>query len=199
MVLLLKIKRRDFFNETEFLFWCHALWKHCWNCCIFEMKLGTGMEPCTKIYFLFTFNPVNIRIRKTSLFWLCNLMTSLWKPSIRGLKYRYVATSSSSIRKRPRRRKIRRKGRGRKTWLIITSAKRVIDPSPVAFFTTHPSESSLKKEALFSAGEGADLTITASWSTRGWSHSTVSRRNKCPTVNNCVTKVQKKLGTKINE
>ena len=81
MVLLLKIKRRDFFNETEFLFWCHALWKHCWNCCIFEMKLGTGMEPCTKIYFLFTFNPVNIRIRKTSLFWLCNLMTSLWKPS----------------------------------------------------------------------------------------------------------------------
>ena len=28
------------------------------------MKHGTGMEPCTKIYFLFTFNPVNIRIRK---------------------------------------------------------------------------------------------------------------------------------------
>ena len=25
MVILLKIKRRDFFNETAFLFWCHAL------------------------------------------------------------------------------------------------------------------------------------------------------------------------------
>ena len=30
----------------------------------------------------FIFNLVYIRIRKTSLFWLYNLMTSLWKPSI---------------------------------------------------------------------------------------------------------------------
>ena len=35
-----------------------------------------------KIYFLFIFNLVYIRIRKTALFWLYNLMTSLWKPSI---------------------------------------------------------------------------------------------------------------------
>ena len=52
------------------------------NCCIFEMKLATGMETCSKIYFLFIFNLVSIRIRKTSLFWLYNLMTSLWKPNL---------------------------------------------------------------------------------------------------------------------
>ena len=28
------------------------------NCCIFEMKHATGMETCTKIYFLFIFNLV---------------------------------------------------------------------------------------------------------------------------------------------
>ena len=42
---------------------------------------ATEMETCTKIYSLFIFNLVYIRIRKTSLFWLYNLMTSLWKPS----------------------------------------------------------------------------------------------------------------------
>ena len=40
------------------------------------------METCSKISFLFSFNLVYIRIRKTSLFWLYNLMTSQWKPSI---------------------------------------------------------------------------------------------------------------------
>ena len=41
-----------FFNETAFLFWCHAQWKlGSSNCCIFEMK--RAMETCTKIYFLF--------------------------------------------------------------------------------------------------------------------------------------------------
>ena len=85
MVILKKIKSRDFFfNETAFLFWCHALWKlGSSNCCIFEMKHATGMETCSKTYFLFIFNLVWIRIRKTSLFWLYNLMTSLWKPSIK--------------------------------------------------------------------------------------------------------------------
>ena len=84
MVILLKIKRRDsFFNEPAFLFWCHALWKlGSSNCCIFEMKHATGTETCTQIYFLFIFNLVEIRISKTSLFWLYNLMTSLCKPSI---------------------------------------------------------------------------------------------------------------------
>ena len=76
-------EERLFFNETAFLFWCHALWKlGSSNCCIFEMKQATGMETCTKIYSLFIFNLVYIRIRKTSLFWVYNLMTSLWKPSI---------------------------------------------------------------------------------------------------------------------
>ena len=58
--ILLEIKRRDFFfNETAFLFWCHAQWKlGSSNCCIFEMKHDTGMETCTKIYFLFIFNLV---------------------------------------------------------------------------------------------------------------------------------------------
>ena len=72
-----------FFNETAFQFWCHALWQlGSSNCCIFEMKHTTEMETCTKIHFLFIVNLVNIRIRKTSLFWLYNLITSLWKPSI---------------------------------------------------------------------------------------------------------------------
>ena len=46
------------------------------------MKQASGLETCTKLYFLFIFNLVWIRIRKTLLFWLCNLMTSPWKPSI---------------------------------------------------------------------------------------------------------------------
>ena len=50
---------RLFFNETAFLFWCHALWKlGSSNCCIFEMKHATGMGTCSKIYFLFIFNLV---------------------------------------------------------------------------------------------------------------------------------------------
>ena len=56
-MLKIKLKRRDFFNETAFLFWCHALWKlGSSNCCIFEMKHATEMENCTTIYFLFIFN-----------------------------------------------------------------------------------------------------------------------------------------------
>ena len=52
-------EERLFFNETAFLFWCHALWKlRSSNCCIFEMKHATGMETCTKFYFLFIFNLV---------------------------------------------------------------------------------------------------------------------------------------------
>ena len=47
-------EERLFFNETAFLFWCHAPWKlGSSNCCIFEMKHSTGTETCTKIYFLF--------------------------------------------------------------------------------------------------------------------------------------------------
>ena len=80
-----KSRGETFFNETAFLFWCHALWKlGSSNCCIFEMKQATGMETCTKIYFLFIFNLVKTRIRKTSLFWVYNFMTSLWKPSIQS-------------------------------------------------------------------------------------------------------------------
>ena len=76
-------QERLFFNETAFQFWCHALWQlGSSNCCIFEMKHTTEMETCTKIHFLFIVNLVNIRIRKTSLFWLYNLMTSLWNTSI---------------------------------------------------------------------------------------------------------------------
>ena len=46
------------------------------------MKHVKEMETCAKIYFLFIFNLVYMRMRKTALFWLYNLMTSLWKPSI---------------------------------------------------------------------------------------------------------------------
>ena len=63
MVILLKIKRRDFFNDTAFLFWCHALLRlGRSNCCIFEMKHATGMEACTEINFLFILNLVYIGI-----------------------------------------------------------------------------------------------------------------------------------------
>ena len=66
-------EERFFFNEAAFLFWCHARWKlGSSNCSIFEMKHATGLETCTKIYFLFIFN-----LRETSLFWLYKLMTSL--------------------------------------------------------------------------------------------------------------------------
>ena len=90
MVILLKIKRRDFFNETAFLFWCHALWKlGSSNCCIFEMKHAMGLKTCTKINFLIIFNLVLIRIRKPRYFDFSLLMTSLWKPSIkqRAMKF----------------------------------------------------------------------------------------------------------------
>ena len=59
MAILLKIKRRDFFNKTAFLFWCHALSTlGSSNCCVFEMRHATGEETCTKIYVLFIFNLV---------------------------------------------------------------------------------------------------------------------------------------------
>ena len=76
-------EERLFFNETAFLFWCHALWKlGSSNCCIFEMKHAMGLKTCTKINFLIIFNLVLIRIRKPRYFDFSLLMTSLWKPSI---------------------------------------------------------------------------------------------------------------------
>ena len=76
MVILLKIKGRDFFQRDSISAFLSS------NCCNFQMKHVTGMETCTQIYFLFKFNLVQIKVRTTSLFWLYNLMTSLWKPSI---------------------------------------------------------------------------------------------------------------------
>ena len=52
-------EERLFLYETAFLFRCHALWKlRGSNCCIFEMRHATGLETCTKTYFLFIFNLV---------------------------------------------------------------------------------------------------------------------------------------------
>ena len=84
MVKLLKIKRRDFFQRVRTFILCHALWKlGRSNCCSLEMKHATGLETFTRIYLCFTaFNLVLMRIRKTSLFWHYNLMTSPWKRSI---------------------------------------------------------------------------------------------------------------------
>ena len=50
MVRLLQIKRRDLFSTRKKL---GSL-----NCRIFKMKHATGVETCTKIYFLFIFNLV---------------------------------------------------------------------------------------------------------------------------------------------
>ena len=56
--MLLKVKRRDFFfDETAFLV-SRTVKLGSSNCCIFEMKHATGMESCTKVYFLFIFNLV---------------------------------------------------------------------------------------------------------------------------------------------
>ena len=50
---------RDFFQSDIIPFWCHALWKLGSSiCCIFEMKHASGLETCTKIYFLFILNLV---------------------------------------------------------------------------------------------------------------------------------------------
>ena len=49
-----------------------------------------------KDFFLFVFNLVLIRIHKTSLFWLNNLMKSLWKPSI--LILQKVVTFSQQVK-----------------------------------------------------------------------------------------------------
>ena len=72
-----------FFQRDSIPIFCHALWKlGSSNCCSFEMKHATGLETCTRIYFLFIFNLVLMIIPKTSLFWPNNSMTSPWKPSI---------------------------------------------------------------------------------------------------------------------
>ena len=73
MIIPLQIKR-NFFNETAFLFSCHALWKLLY----FGNKTSYGNGNLYKDLLLVY---LQIRIRKTSLFWLYNLMTSLWKPS----------------------------------------------------------------------------------------------------------------------
>ena len=54
-----KSRRETFCNETAFLFWFHVLWKlGSSNCCVFEKKRTSGLESCTKSYFLFIFNLV---------------------------------------------------------------------------------------------------------------------------------------------
>ena len=87
MVILLKIKRRGFFSTRQHSYFGVT---HCGACedsegqiAVFsKCRHATGMETCTKVYFLFIFNLVLIRIGKSSLFWQDNLMTSLWKPSV---------------------------------------------------------------------------------------------------------------------
>ena len=93
MVKLLKVKRRDVFEWDIILFWCHALWKlQRSNLCIFETKHASGLETCTKIYcerfeprshFFSIYLQPSVKKNSYNLaFWLCNLMTSRWKPSI---------------------------------------------------------------------------------------------------------------------
>ena len=112
-------EERLFFNETVLLFWCYALWKlGSSNCCVVsEMKHATGMETCTKVYVLFFSNLVQIRIRKTSLFWPYNLMTSLWKPSIPI--YVLIYTPASFLGPRVLSYPLRRAGR-REPWVLGT-------------------------------------------------------------------------------
>ena len=50
MVKLLKIKRRNFFQLDSIPSLVSRTVK---NCCILEMKHASGLETCTKIYFLF--------------------------------------------------------------------------------------------------------------------------------------------------
>ena len=94
MVILLKEERLSF-NETEFLFWCHALWKlRSSNCCFFEMKRATEMETCAKIFFFVYLQPsVNKNSWNFAQFWLYNLMTSLWRHIIFATRKKPLAPS----------------------------------------------------------------------------------------------------------
>ena len=58
MVLLLKIKRRDFFQRDSLLILVSRTvnTRNFKLLCFFEMKHTTGLETCAKIYFLFIFN-----------------------------------------------------------------------------------------------------------------------------------------------
>ena len=69
MVILLKIKGAEFFQRDSIPILVSRTVKiGSSNCFIFEMKHVKEMETCTKIYFLFIFNLVYIRIRKTLSF-----------------------------------------------------------------------------------------------------------------------------------
>ena len=82
MVILLKIKRRDFFSTRQYSYSLPILVSRTVKTRKFKL-LYFRNETCCGIgrFFLVIFNLVYIAIRKTSLFWLYNLMTSLWKPS----------------------------------------------------------------------------------------------------------------------
>ena len=66
MVILLKFKRRDVFHRDSILV-SRTVKTRKFKLLYFRNKHATGLETCTKIYVLFIFNLVKIRIRKTSL------------------------------------------------------------------------------------------------------------------------------------
>ena len=108
-------EERLVFNETAFLFWCHALWKlGSSNCCIFEVKDATGMETCTKMFFVYLqpsvnknsqnlavltlqFDDVTVKIIYTKNHSLLNLLFSRHK---RGTRSRPGATLLTSVTSR---------------------------------------------------------------------------------------------------
>ena len=79
--VLLKIKTRDFFQRDSIPILVSCTLKT-WKFLYFRNETCYRNGNLCKDFFLFVFNLVLIRIHKTSLFWLNNLMTSLWKPSI---------------------------------------------------------------------------------------------------------------------
>ena len=59
MVILLKIKRRDFFQRDSIpILVSRTVKARKFKLLYFEIKHATEMESCTKIYFLFIFNLV---------------------------------------------------------------------------------------------------------------------------------------------
>ena len=96
MVILLKIKRRDLLSTRQHFYFGVTHWVNVGVQITFRNETCYGSETFTKIYFLFIFNLVLIRIRKPRYFDFSLLMTSLWKPSI-GFCWGFFGLNCSQI------------------------------------------------------------------------------------------------------
>ena len=83
MVILLKIKRRDFFSTRQHFYFGIKTRK--FKLLYFRNETCYGNGNLYRDLLFVYLQPSEIRIRKSSLFWLYHLMKSLWKPSLSTL------------------------------------------------------------------------------------------------------------------